>query len=160
MMPIIRRLRRSPPWSATFGSLLKLDEPVAAAGMLIDYWSGNGAWRAMEDWQQEKVVARIGAVLSDFDAVFGNQLNIEDYAALEIPTLLMSGSLTRPSVGRVVEILSDSLPSVRAVELPDTGHMGPITHADQVNRLISEFIHLYDTSQTSDSDRSRTERVA
>ena len=57
-----------------------------------------------------------------------------------LPTLVISGRhdpIAPPSSGR---ILCDSIPNSRYIEIADASHALPITHADEINRLIKEHI--------------------
>jgi pimeloyl-ACP methyl ester carboxylesterase len=63
-----------------------------------------------------------------------------DYASIAVPTLVLGGSLTPAVERRVVERLATTLPNATARILPGLGHMGPITHAPQVNALLAAHL--------------------
>ena len=111
-----------------------------AARRFVDYWSGNSAYDRMSDWQRETVAKRMPKVVADFDAVMSNPSTLDDYRRLEIPTLFMYGARSPESTRLIAEWLGGVLPKAEVRGLLPLGHMGPLTHADQVYSLIDRFI--------------------
>jgi pimeloyl-ACP methyl ester carboxylesterase len=74
------------------------------------------------------------------DALFGETLPAPALAALDIPVLLMRGEDSPLSSLSVARALQDTLPRVTVARQAGLGHMGPITHAELVNRQIAEFL--------------------
>jgi pimeloyl-ACP methyl ester carboxylesterase len=63
-----------------------------------------------------------------------------EYTVVKAPTLLLGGERSPVAARRVVELLAAALPSATQQVIEGAGHMGPITHADAVNRLIVDHI--------------------
>jgi pimeloyl-ACP methyl ester carboxylesterase len=112
----------------------------SAAERFIDYWTGTASWAAMTEAQRQTVAARIAVVASHFDALFANPIPLPSVAALDIPVLLMRGGRTTASAAAVADELAAVLPSVEVRKFERAGHLGPITHAADVNAAIEEHL--------------------
>jgi pimeloyl-ACP methyl ester carboxylesterase len=120
--------------------LVAVGKPAEAGRRFVDYWSGEGVWNKLPDWQREAVAKRMTKVVSDFDATMDNPTTLEEYRSLDIPTLFMYGAQSPESTRRIAEWLGAALPRAEVRGLLPLGHMGPVTHAEQVQRIIEGFI--------------------
>jgi len=111
-----------------------------AAQVFVDYWSGAGAWAALDERRQVAITARMRKVDAEFDAVFYNARPLAAYGRLDVPVLLLVGEQTRRPTRRIAGLLGSVLPHVTRRELDGAGHMGPITHAAGVNARIGAFL--------------------
>ena len=127
-----------------------------AARLFIDYWTGMGSWEQLHQKQQEAITARMGKVASDFDSTFGNIASQTDYERLRIPTLLLYGLRSPSSTVRISELLGNALPMAEMRGFGHMGHMGPVTHPTDVNRLIRQFINWHEATNAA----NRSSRVA
>jgi pimeloyl-ACP methyl ester carboxylesterase len=125
--------------------LIKRGDTREAGRRFVDYWSGPGVWKKFEPWQQDAVAKRMPKVVADFDAVLGHATPLTAYRHLDIPTLLLYGVRSPQSTRRIVEVLSRTLPKAEIRGFLGLGHMGPITHADQIARLIGKFLQALPT---------------
>jgi pimeloyl-ACP methyl ester carboxylesterase len=112
----------------------------AAAARFMDYWAGGGSWAAMGELQRRTVVARIAIVASHFEALFANPIPLRSVAELHVPVLLMQGGRTTASAAAVADQLAGVLPSVEVRRFEQAGHLGPITHAAEVNAAIEDHL--------------------
>jgi pimeloyl-ACP methyl ester carboxylesterase len=62
------------------------------------------------------------------------------FGRLRLPVLLMTGKRSTAAAHGVARRLAKVLPNVTCIEIPGLGHMGPITHAQQVNAEIVRFV--------------------
>lgn len=113
-----------------------------AGKRFVNYWSGDGVWEKFEEWQRVSVAKRMQKVVADFDAVFGHSTPLNSYRSLDIPTLLLYGVESPESTRMIVDSLSKTLPKAEVRGFLGLGHMGPITHADQIAQLISKFLEV------------------
>jgi len=120
--------------------LAKGDEH-SAARRFIDFWSGAGAWESLSGGKRESIATRMRAVFHQFDALFGEPLERAHLAPLGMPMLFLTGAQTVDVTRRIGRLLRDALPHAHHEMLHGMGHMGPITHAEEVNRQIIEFLH-------------------
>ncbi len=112
----------------------------AAATRFVDYWGGAGAWQTLSPELQTRLVRWIVKAPLDFGALFDDATPAGDYAALDCPTLLMVG-MQAPGPTRLVALnLAEIMPAARAVFIPGAGHMGPLSHAAEVNGHILDQV--------------------
>lgn len=111
-----------------------------AAHVFVDYWSGLGAWRALPERRQQAVAQRMRKVDAEFDAIFHDATRLSAYRKVSVPVLIMAGGATRPPPRAIADLLGTVLPDVRRQEIADAGHLGPLTHAREVNARIRAFL--------------------
>lgn len=111
-----------------------------AAERFVDYWSGAGVWKKMPPSAKDKIIQRMWKVVFDFEAVVGNMTALPDYAELDIPTLYLYGTESPASTRKIAEWLGQTLPKAEVRGLIGVGHMGPMTHASGVIKLIANFV--------------------
>jgi pimeloyl-ACP methyl ester carboxylesterase/HEAT repeat protein len=67
----------------------------------------------------------------------------EALRSLSIPTLMVSGSLDKLAVASDVAAIANSLPQLHELlELPGTGHMGPLEQPEQISLRLRELLAL------------------
>jgi len=125
---------------AAIRECLARGDELAAAERFIGYWSGPVAWDSMSSGRRQAVAARMRAVSHHFDAVFGEPLRSEDLAALTAPMLFLSSEHTVDSTRRIGVLLRDACAHAEHAVLTGMAHMGPITHATEVNPRIQRFL--------------------
>jgi len=118
-----------------------------AAARFVDYWSGAGAWDAMDARRRDGVCLRMGKVAQEFGALFAATLPLAAYARLTMPVLLLEGQTTPAPPRAVTRSLLRVLPDATHVRIAGAGHMGPITHAEVVNEEILRFVGALDGRQ-------------
>ena len=106
----------------------------------VDYWSGPGSWEAIPAAKRVAMAARLPKVALDFQAVLSEPARADAFRGVAIPTFIIRGALSpRPTRG-ICELLAQVLPDAALTTLEGAGHMAPLTHADQVNRLIANHL--------------------
>ena len=65
---------------------------------------------------------------------------LQAFRTLDNPILYMTGANSPPSSRGVARLLVGTLPNVTHVDFDGLGHMGPVTHSNQVNDAISRFL--------------------
>lgn len=115
-------------------------DEASAARRFIDFWCGSGAWDSLPIGRREAIATRMHAVLLHFDALFGESPGHAALARLRMPMLFMTGARTVTATRRIAELLRHALPRARHEVLQGMGHMGPITHAAEVNCRIVQFL--------------------
>jgi pimeloyl-ACP methyl ester carboxylesterase len=120
-------------------------EYAAACGVFVDYWSGFGIWASMGQAKRAAAALRVGKVALDFHATIEQRARLAGLERLPVPTLVVHGERSPAPTRRICEHLAERLPDVRAEAIADAGHMCPITHAEEVNALITA--HLDANSQ-------------
>lgn len=124
--------------SAALGRNLDAADDLAAAQTFVSYWAGRGAWGHMSADRRSAVAARMRAVQPQFDALIRDDFAFDRLP--DCPTLFLTGAATVASTRRIGEIARGRRPQARHRVLDGMGHMGPITHASAVNRVLEQFL--------------------
>ncbi len=114
-------------------------DATACTRTFVDYWNQPGYFDALPAKIQALMVSQAEKVSLDFDALLNEPLQLDDYARIKQPVLLISGEYTRRSAQAVVRALSSVLPNLTEQRVA-AGHMGPLTHPAEVSPLLSDFI--------------------
>lgn len=111
-----------------------------AARRVVDFYGGPGTFDAFPDRVRRYVVERTQANVYDWATAYGFTAPRADYARVAAPTLLVRGALTHPAMHRGQEILAETLPAARLVDIPDGSHFLPATHPRQLAQMISAHV--------------------
>ena len=112
----------------------------AAAEYFIDFWMGEGTWKATPAARRAPIAESVVNVRRWGHALFTEPTPSSAFAALEMPILYMAGKESPESARAVARALSAILSNVTVVEVQGWGHMAPITHAEAVNAQIAAFV--------------------
>ena len=72
--------------------------------------------------------------------MFSEPTPLQSFAAIDVPTLFLTGTRSKASVRAIARLLTAVLPRVRVEEIDGVGHMAPVTHPERVNPLIERFL--------------------
>ena len=117
-----------------------------AAASFVDYWGGQGAWEALRPSVQATLTRWAPKAPLDFRALLEERTPISAYMGLRAPTLIMRGQHAPVPSRAIAERLPMLLPAARLAIVEGAGHMGPITHAEEVNEAIVRHIAEADSS--------------
>jgi pimeloyl-ACP methyl ester carboxylesterase len=106
----------------------------------VDYWSGEGAWERLSEAVRASFRAAGWKLFGEVQSLLLDRTPHQAYAMLSIPTLLLCGDASRIAARRVLAILAEAIPGAQARTVAGAGHMGPLTHAAQVNGWIADHI--------------------
>ncbi|MDO9094516.1 MAG: alpha/beta hydrolase [Rubrivivax sp.] len=112
----------------------------AAGRHFIDYWMGAGSWLLMPAERRATVADAMRPIATWAAALFAEAATLQDLARLHMPVLLLGGATSPASAQEVLRLLRQAWPQAQSVLLPGLGHMGPVTHAAQVNREVERFL--------------------
>lgn len=102
----------------------------------IDYWNGAGGWRALGEPVRESFRRAARKVVGEVRSLGEERTPHGAYATLKMPVLLLGGAGSTLAAKRVLSTLERAIPHARREELGAMGHMGPLTHAAEVNARI------------------------
>jgi pimeloyl-ACP methyl ester carboxylesterase len=128
---------------AEAGLALEAGNLDAAAERFIDYWMGCSAWKRTPEERKPPIAAAVMNVRRWGHALFTEPTPLEAFRSLDVPVLYMVGKQSTASARGVARLLATALPRVELVELDDLGHMGPMTHPDLVNDIITRYLERY-----------------
>ncbi len=141
-------LQDEPDRDTLFGDALGLDDDAQGGTApwfqrFVDWWNGPGAWAAMPE-QAHAAFLRVGRkVYLEVKSLVADATPASAYAALRVPTLLLTGTRTPAAEQRVVQRLATAIPNARLLEIPGAGHMGPLTHGDVVDEAIVAHVSAH-----------------
>ena len=106
----------------------------------VDWWNGPGAWAALPD-STRAAFLRVGRkVYYEVRSLLADRTPASAYARIGSPALVLSGERSPLAARRAGELLAASMPAGRQLVIAGAGHMGPITHANEVNEAIAAHI--------------------
>ncbi len=117
-----------------------------AVARFVDYWSGPGAWEAMRESTQGALIALAPKLPLDFRALLEEPTPLKDYLGFPFPVHVLRGEHAPRPTRFIAELLSQTMSRCRLSVIPGAGHMGPVTHADEVASRISDYITLGETT--------------
>lgn len=106
----------------------------------LDFWNGAGFWQAMPDAAKAPYLATKEKVYAEVRSLLTETYDLKDYAGIQVPVLLLSGSLSPLPARRVCAVLGQVIPDARVVTIEGAGHVGHLTHAAVVNEAIAAFV--------------------
>jgi pimeloyl-ACP methyl ester carboxylesterase len=65
---------------------------------------------------------------------------VERLAEISVPTLVVVGAREIALCREVGELLQETVPDVRTVEIPNAGHVMSMENPREFNRVVSEFL--------------------
>jgi pimeloyl-ACP methyl ester carboxylesterase len=106
----------------------------------VDYWNGPGAFRALPPATRDAFLAVGRIVYLEVRSLMDDRTPASAYAGFDRSVLVLSGEKSPPAARRVSERLAATMPGARLATVAGAGHMGPITHSEEVNRRILEHL--------------------
>ena len=115
-----------------------LDRAMAS---FVDVWAKKkGVWASLPDTVKDMMKLGSNRLYHEWMTPWFEEPSRDDLAVLNLPVLLFKGTETLPSMHRVCEVMQDSLPNCRYVEIDGAGHMSPFTHAKVALPEMVEFL--------------------
>lgn len=111
-----------------------------AAISFVDYWGGRGACTTLRPSVQAALTRWMPKAPLDFRALIDEPTPAAAYADLRFPVLIMRGEHALAPSRLIAEILQTLVPDAHLAIVAGAGHMGPLTHAAQVNAAITRHI--------------------
>ncbi len=112
----------------------------AAAQSFLDYWAEPETWQKMTERQREETVAGMRAVKNDWHGSFNDPTPLSVFSVIDAPVLMLTGSKSTDAAEFLARMLGSALKNAKVAEIDNAGHMGPVTHADQVNLQVEKFL--------------------
>jgi pimeloyl-ACP methyl ester carboxylesterase len=102
----------------------------------VDFWGGAGTWSALRDEVRDEF-RRVGWVIREgVRTLAEDPTPVAALSGLRVPTLLMTGERSPLPARKVIDRLAKVMPGARHEVIPGAGHLGPVTHAAEVNSHI------------------------
>ena len=123
-----------------FIDLAQAGQDEQAWALFLDYRNGPGAWAGISEKAQARFLAQTKQTAEGFASNLANPTKLDDCRGIALPTTIVCGAETTPPDRRVTELLRDAIPGNRYKSLPGAGHMSPLTHPDDVARVVREHL--------------------
>lgn len=117
---------------------------MEAVDRFVSYWNGSGPVEQLSAEARLRMIERVEKIAYDFTAALSEDNVTSAAAAIDVPTLLLSGGLSPYLTQRIVGRLASLVSGADAHHFPSAGHMLPLTHAKHVNPLIAAHIRRAD----------------
>lgn len=130
---------------ANFSDAITANQPHEAARHFIKLWGAGERWEDIPEPQREALAARIHLIVAAEPALHkdnGGILDTGKLEALNVPVLFMQGTNSPPVVTAINKALAARLSNASAVSIPSAGHMGPVTHSQDVAREIRTHLKV------------------
>src|SRR5882672_110952 len=125
-------------------------DAVTAARHFVDYWSGAGVFEQMPEARRGQVASSMVNIAGWAHALLSEPTPLRAFSWLGAPVLFMVGKESPASSRGVARLLGRTLPRAHVVEFEGLGHMGPVTHPEVVNGVISHFLDRHRPFHRSD----------
>jgi pimeloyl-ACP methyl ester carboxylesterase len=115
------------------------DAPEALEAWLegfVDYWNGPGGWRAQTEGFRETFRRAGLKMVGEVRSLGVDRTPHSAYRTLSMPVTLLGGERSTLAAKRVLATLAREIPNAKRIEIAGAGHMGPLTHAAEVNAAI------------------------
>ncbi|WP_298852537.1 alpha/beta hydrolase [uncultured Ruegeria sp.] len=132
-----QHLRESQPIEAAF----QAGDEALAARLFNRMWStGIGPkWPDLPERTRAGMVRGIHVVPASYPVLYDDQVGLldpEKCKRVSMPTLLLSGSKTHPTIPAICDGLQRRLPNARHEVIQSAGHMLPISHPHETSTLL------------------------
>jgi pimeloyl-ACP methyl ester carboxylesterase len=112
-----------------------------AAENFGDYWSRPGYWASLHDNLRASFIENLRNNYFEWEAVLDSDITLDDWRdALPEQTLVVSARDTTRPILEIVELMREACPAWDYVELPEGGHMAPMSHPQLVNPIIANYL--------------------
>lgn len=134
------RLFAEHPWFLTDEARMGTPEWLET---FIDYWNRPGSWARMPEAARAQTEAWGWKMSQEVRAIFTDPRRFHEHAHPAPTTLLLGGRTTAASRATTLTLAATAFPHAARVELPKAGHMGALTHPDEVlGNLREHFARL------------------
>ena len=128
---------------APFAAAMAAGDAAEAARLFSGVWGSGVPWETLSEDQQGDLIRRIHLIEGaghTLNADVTGLLQPGGLEALDLPVLLIRGTVSPPSVPAILRVLAGRLPRAETVVIEGAGHMVPITHAVPVAQAIRAFL--------------------
>ena len=118
----------------------RLEQWSLVAERFVDYWLGGGSWEALNADRQEAFKAALPNNIHEWDTIMNMDVSTDMWQGIKADTIYLRATQTTQSIKGINEVLRGICPHWRFGEIPEGGHMAPMTRPDLVNPMIIDFL--------------------
>lgn len=106
-----------------------------------DYWSHPGYWASLHENLQASFIANLSNNYHEWDSVLEGDVSLATWRdCLPKRTVVVNARNTTRPILELVELMRDACPDWELFELPEGGHMAPMSHPHLVNPIITAVL--------------------
>jgi pimeloyl-ACP methyl ester carboxylesterase len=105
----------------------------------VDYWSGAGAWDAMDEPGRAQMRRAAAKLVLDFRATFADP-GPDPWSHIRLPVRLLTGDKSPLAIRRIAAILARRLPSASLQVVAGADHFLPTTHHELLGSFLLEKV--------------------
>ena len=127
-------------WVKRYGTL---GDWAAVAERFADYWNGPGSWESMPAERRAAFANATKPVFFEWDTAMEETTTptlTQLATSLPARTLLITAANTQRPLREIAELLREACPHWSFEQVPDGGHMAPLTRPDLVNPIVMDFL--------------------
>jgi pimeloyl-ACP methyl ester carboxylesterase len=106
----------------------------------VDYWNGAGAAALLQPHARAALLRWLPKAPLDFRALLEERVPLATYRQLAVPTLVLRGEHGPEPSRLIAEGLTRVMRFARLKLIAGAGHMGPFSHAAEVNAAIAAHV--------------------
>jgi len=114
-------------------------EPEAIA-MMIDFYGGSGTFASWPPRLRDYAIETTHVNILDWSSGYGCALSPSILAAIEVPTLVLWGGSSPPSVQRANELLAECIQGAARLTIAGAAHFMIATHVAEIAPTIARHI--------------------
>lgn len=103
-----------------------------AIEVIVDYWNGGGAWRAVGAEHRERILLGAERFHREVACAHADRTTLSELGSLSVPTLVVSGAETTRAAGIVCDLVAGAVPGARGLRVARAGHSPMRSHPDAV----------------------------
>ena len=111
-----------------------------AWALFLDYRNGPGTWAGMAEKARTRFLGQTAQTAEGFLSNLSNPTTLDDCRRIAAPMTVICGCETTAPDRRVTELLRDTVPGCRWVTIPGAGHMSPLTHSEELARVVLDHL--------------------
>lgn len=107
---------------------------------VIDFWGADGSFDALPENVQDYCRETAYANVLDWHSAFGFDTVPQDYAALDVPVLLVRGAQANPVIVAITDVLGGAIQNVRPETIDGAGHFLISSHPADCAAHLAAFL--------------------
>jgi pimeloyl-ACP methyl ester carboxylesterase len=111
-----------------------------AWALFLDYRNGPGTWAGMAEKARARFLGQTAQTVEGFLSNLSNPTELDDCRRMLVPTTVVCGADTTAPDRRVTELLREAVPGCRYAVVPGAGHMSPLTHPEELARIVRDHL--------------------
>ncbi|MEM9578680.1 MAG: alpha/beta hydrolase [Pseudomonadota bacterium] len=116
-----------------------------AARLFNRIWGDGRPWEEISPQTRAYITDRMHCIEAQEDVLIDDSAGMLKPASLSrvaMPVLLMTGTQSPGIVNAIAKALVTRLPLAQRIEIAGAGHMGPVTHAEDVANAVGSFLEM------------------